>query len=257
MSFGKRGRPQASAPASSHGSASGGGAGEPPRGGGDDAEPDHVPSILWQQLRGIGIGVAIAIGIYVAYYVGMRSAGRALDDAWSAGAEIDWTAIVPLPSKPISASQQELRGACLKLQSRPPVPMSEADAFERQLGNSSRDRVATVGSYLACSAEHLRERFCRPEERARLVEHLRLYLQFREVVLSGRIIESWLGPEPSHQIVTGPGTEGSHQHLLRALRELAERGLLSSSDFGVLGFGVPAELAPAIKGTTVKERVCR
>jgi hypothetical protein len=263
MSFGKRGRPQASvARGSNRGVAGGAGAPPPPaapeRAGPD--EPSSSPSVLWQQLRGLGIGVAIALGIYLAYYIGMRGVGRALDSHWSnLGGGVEWTAIVPLPSQPQTQTQRQLRDACLKLQSvRISPKVSEEFGFNLQLGNSQRARLAAIGSYLACSTEQLRERFCRPEERVALVEQLRLYLKLRQAVLTGPdfTLEDQDPMRRMQQIVTRPADEGAHEHLVRALRALVERGLLSSRDFGTFGFGVPEEFSQSVKGAQIKERSC-
>src|SRR6266508_4341106 len=79
MSFGKRGQPQPTP------------AGEPPA----TAPPAPRPSVLMKQLRGIGLGIALALGIYLAYCAGMRALGHALAAKWNAGNGVVWTAILP------------------------------------------------------------------------------------------------------------------------------------------------------------------
>ena len=241
MSFGKRGLPSPPPP------------GRPP------APVTPRPSVLMQQLRGIGIGAALALGIYLAYYVGMRSLGRALDASWSAGDGIEWTAIVPSSDGALGASERSLRDSCLQLHPiRTKRPLPESVRFDIELGGSRERQLTTVASFLACSTEHQQQRFCKTDERAKFVDQIKRYLKFRDTIVSGQAATGL--PQDTdwrmQQITTRPASEGAHERLLRGLNQLAERGYLSSSDFGFLGFGVPKALVPHVKGEA-KTRSCR
>jgi hypothetical protein len=241
MSFGKRGLPSPPPP-------------DRPR-----VPVTPQSSVLLQQLRGIGTGVALALGIYLAYYVGMRSLGRALDASWSAGDGVEWTAIVPSSDSALGAAERSLRDICLQLH---PIhtkrPLPESVRFDFELGGSRERQLTTVASFLACSTEQQQQRLCQAGERAKLVDQIKRYLKFRGTIVSGQAATGL--PRDTEwrmqQITTRPASEGAHERLLRGLNQLAERGCLSSSDFGFFGFGVPKDLVPRVK-VEAKTRSCQ
>ena len=152
-----------------------------------------------------------------------------------------------------------LRDSCLQLHPiRTKRPLPESVRFDIELGGSRERQLTTVASFLACSTEHQQQRFCKTDERAKFVDQIKRYLKFRDTIVSGQAATGL--PQDTdwrmQQITTRPASEGAHERLLRGLNQLAERGYLSSSDFGFLGFGVPKALVPHVKGEA-KTRSCR
>ena len=252
MSFGKRGR---ATPPPPPGPPNGGGTSAPAA---PDGEPGASP-ILWRQLRGIGIGVAIVLGLMLANNIGMRAMGRVLDAKWADGDGVHWTRIAPATTEPDGTVARRLRDMCLQVTPFPiRTKVTGEQLYEWELGITREKQLTTVAAFLACGAERMPERLCNSAERTRFAEQLKHYSKFYTIVASGKALTG-LPPDPDvpmKQVVTRPAYEGEHERLGRSVRQLAERGYLSTSDFGFLGFGVPPELAPHLK-VEAKERACQ
>src|SRR5262245_38201815 len=222
MSFGKRGRQPP---------------GQPPAGGSAAPEPPPVSPMLWRQLRGIGIGVAIALGLVLANNIGMRAMGRALDAKWADGDGVHWTRIAPATPEPDGTVARRLRDMCLQLTPFPiRTKVTGEQLYEWELGTTREKQLSTVAAFLACGAERMPERLCNSVERTRFAEQLKHYAKFYTIVASGKALTG-LPPDPDwrmKQVVTRPAYEGEHERLGRGVRQLAERGYLSTSDFGFL-----------------------
>ena len=134
--------------------------------------------------------------------------------------------------------------------------------------------MAQAGALVLCHASVKPERLCDLEQRVAFVATVRGYLDelmiqsaflgASKVSLNGPI-SLMMGDQTGPVEIVGDGLDRTGQEFVRVhrrvvakLRELAEQGLVTDADFGVLmGIGVPDQLKPAFANVKVTAPACR
>jgi hypothetical protein len=261
MSFGKRG------------------ASPSPRGP-DNGAAEASP--LWRQLRTIGIGVAVGLGIAAFNFALLPYIGRAQEKRFEQ--QLDGGYAHALSGK--SDWAKTLRVYC-----SPPGTLRRASASTRDEFDPMRralleqgEELKTRASFLTCTLTHARERFCNAEARGATVDQVKEYLSRRRegVRLAARAVgttasqleahyrataEEYGGEDnmkdpdaPSWQVAAAANLRSLVRldpDLIAALRTLIEDGYFTTADFsGFLGLFMPAELEPHIINAAAKGRPC-
>lgn len=266
MSFGKRGKGQEPPGATRHPRKPAAAAELP------DAieEPTVSTSVLARQLRGIAIGVAIAIGLMALNYVGMRYYGQQLGASFVERAgPIAWHSLIPSSPESMTPMQRRVLEACT-----PSIFLDRINRAQRTAmipgGSFANDEIvqaSLVGEYLACTIARVNDRFCHADGRRALVSDIRKYVTLRDRALQRiaeeRAIRSGhfqdvgraLGRPSGLEVVEDP--EEPLREIARALRGVTQAGYLSTGDLSQMNAGALERYVTPLLEISSTEKPCR